>query len=557
MDDGEPGVVLANDPGTGKTRTAWMAINHGKALIIAPNSVVSTWGEEAAKCLRHSDLLMLQNISYSERKRLLEEDKSRHRVTNIEFLREHEDAARLSLLSDEDTIIVQDEAHSRTNLKSDQTIGARKLKGKFQLFLTATPAKDPVMLRRLLHNLYPDDPRFSSDAAFQRAFPADDPQALRTLSLIKQRSYIRFRKHDVMQEVDPKVPLEKQHDRLPRKEYVPPEKFGSFTMSEEQAWALYEMFTDWDRWAKKYERYIPNDRIAKKDNLRHGNSLTKRHALRQTVNNPMYINAQGVEDEKEKEVQRIVEKSFREKRKVVIFCMYIAQAQKYAELLKEYHPALYTGLTSDERVKRDPSRRPIRYRKNPEGGWALDEHGYPIEDLKGQPMLALDYERLTFQNAPNRQVMLATYAAGAVGVTFTAGKAVIDDDLPSGCIMDIQHEDRTHRIDHEHQTHYEVKHYRMVSAYPEKFLAAMRKRWVVKQSDGTYREYGNQQPAEAAAKRLKTEARTAYETFFAQGTFDQVQARNLATQRTMFHLINDGIADESLLDEGHQPFMGL
>ena len=50
---------------------------------------------------------------------------------------------------------------------------------------------------------------------------------------------------------------------------------------------------------------------------------------------------------------------------------------------------------------------------------------------------------------------------------------------------------------------------------------------------------------------------TAFDTFFAQGTYDKVHHQNLGTQRRMFHLINDGIADDSILDEDQIKFRGL
>ncbi len=171
-------------------------------------------------------------------------------------------------------------------------------------------------------------------------------------------------------------------------------------------------------------------------------------------------------------------------------------------------------------------------------------------------MSALDYERLSFQNATDRQIIIATYQAGAVGTTFTAGKAMIFDDLPADVVEAIQAEDRIHRIDPHRQTHASVQYYSLQSRYPKRFLERMKKVWVVKQDDGTYEEYSSQASAQAAAEELETETRTAYGTFFAQGTYDQVQFGNLRTQKQMFHLINDGIADETFLEEEAVEFSG-
>ena len=209
---------------------------------------------------------------------------------------------------------------------------------------------------------------------------------------------------------------------------------------------------------------------------------------------------------------------------------------------------MYTGITSKQGNKRDASGREMLFQKHEKGGWVFDAHGYPIQDPMGTPMLAMDYERLTFQNTEKRKVMIATYSAGAVGVTFTAGKAVIFDDLPRDCTEEIQAEDRIHRIDHEHQTHHSVQYIRMVSTYPKEFLEKMKKTWVKKNNEGKYMETQN----EVYAKKNKYV--TAYHEFFEQGTWDQVKIKNLEAQRNMFDLLNDGIIDRDEAEREVLPF---
>jgi hypothetical protein len=344
--------------------------------------------------------------------------------------------------------------------------------------------------------------------------------------------------------MDPNLPIEQQRHRLPRKEYVSEEDMGSYILAEKQCQAIYELFLDWPAWCKKYDRYVPRDEVAKLDALR-GNqfALAKVHALRQVANNPSYIGATEVEDPKAKELQASVEAFLAEGRKVVIFCQYNAQAEKYAEILRAHCPSQYTGVISNQGLKTNELGRPMHFRTNEDGGWILDGRGLPLEDPEGSTMLALDYERIAFQNASERRVMICTYAAGSVGVTFTAGKAAIFDDLPADCIQEIQAEDRIHRIDHEHQTHNTVRYARMVSRYPESFLERMRQVWVRPNNDGTYTEVHSRRQAE------KEQLQTAYDAFFAQGTFDQVRVSGLQTQRTRFRLINDGVVDTSDLPE--------
>lgn len=550
---GKRGVILANDPGLGKTRTALAAINGDDAVIVAPNSVVSAWSEEAARCLKNPDLLVMQDMEHAKRKELLKETTAKHRVTNIQFVQKHLDDERFMLLANENTVVVQDEAHSRANLESDQTKGMRKLSeiGKFQLLLSATPFKNSKTVRRVLHTLHPDKPEYGSDNAFEKAFPSKDPKALQTLRLLLEEDMIRFTKRDALEEMDPNVPVKKQIHKLPRKEFIPPVETGEFIMSDAQAHVLYEMFLDWGKWSKKYGKYIPKDKIARMDGVRKGDALSKRHAYRQVVNDPEFVNLHGVSNAKARTVRRIVAESLKEGRKVEIFCQYNSQTQLYAEMLKEHNPSLYTGITSEEGSKRGPDGKPLLFRKDAHGQWTFDRNGYPIRDADGEPMLALDYERLTFQNAADRKIVIATYAAGAVGTTFTAAKTVIKDDLPRDCIEDEQSDDRTHRIDHEHQTHHTVKHYNLIGTYPEKFLNDMKKRWVEKLDDGTYREEKN-------AKKAKEKGlKTAYQQFFEQGTLDEVHFGNLQVQKNMMHLILDGIADEDVLKENQRQITGI
>lgn len=176
-------------------------------------------------------------------------------------------------------------------------------------------------------------------------------------------------------------------------------------------------------------------------------------------------------------------------------------------------------------------------------------------------MSVLDAECQRFQNDPRSQVLIVTYGAGSVGTTFTAGKATIYDDLPSDCKEDIQAEDRTHRIDPKHQTHESVQYYQMQARYPNKFLDRMKKTWIRKQVDLNRRKIalwekysGKGRPQDHAKDNPWI---TAYEAFFEQGTYDQVHCENLRNQRLMFHLINDGIGDDSLLNEDQKPFTGI
>ena len=531
----EPWVILANEPWLWKTVVSLVTINWKKALIISPNAVVSTWWEEARKFLKHPSMLVLQNMSQEDRKKKLRDKPSGHIVTNIDFLQQIDDEERFELLSrDWDWFIVYDEAHSRKNLNSKQTQWAMKLEWNFLLMLSASPFKDPKSFRRMMHNINPLDLRFVSDSAFEEAFPEDDPQALKALNLLAQSSVIRFKKQDVMEELDTSISLEEQKDRLPKKNYIDHNEHWSFELGKSQCYSVYEMFLNWWKWCEKNDKYVPKDKIAKLDWLRGSwNLMAKQHALRQTVNNLDYI-WERWDNQKDDEMKRIVNKSLSEWRKPIIFCRYNAQAKKYAKMFKDLNPASYTWITNSEWEKKWINWKPIKYMKLPDWWWALDENGYPIECEDWSPILALDYERITFQKAKDRKLIIST-SAWIQWVTFTAWKTLIFDDLPRDYVEQYQAEDRPHRIDNEYKTHYDITYYKLISKYPQSFLEEMKQKWVRKLQNWNYEEVLNQKEAEDELLP------TAYDEFFKQWTWDHRHYNNLLIQKDKFQLLNDWI----------------
>ncbi len=573
IEAGEPGAILANDPGTGKTRTVLAATSAYRTTIVTPNAVVPTWREESGRVQEDPNLLVLHGDTHTERKRQLREKEPLHHVvTNREFIRKIDDEERFVLLNraeeGEKRVVVEDEAHSRHNDKSDQTKGVAKLQADFRLLVTATPAKNPETFRKMMAVLRPNDQCFQSAAAFAQAFPSDDPQALKALNLLKEAVTIRFRKADAMETVDRRLSLAQQRHKLPAKKHISPEELGAFEMSMEQARAIYELFLDWEEWCRTFGHYVPED----DEDVRSGDGFAKRHALRQTVNNPRYVNSRA-EDAKAATMRKIVEQCIAAGRRPLIFCAYEAQAQKYAEMFADLQPALYTGSTSERGERKDGRGKAIRYLRSrtdtAENDWVLDANGYPIPDTEGDPnsetMSCLEYERLTFQNSNDRCLAIATFDAGSVGTTFTNAKALIFDDLPADIIQLIQAEDRIHRIDPERLTHADVEYFTLQSCYPQAFLDELQNRWLVREN-GRYREFMSEEEAHTFAQQLaeqrEVDADTipvvnAFHQFFAQGTFDQVHGQNLRVQGTMFSLINDGIADTSALNENQQAFNGL
>lgn len=552
---GDKSVILANEPGLGKTVTAQVATVDDEVLAVTPNSAASIWIEQQAMFFKRPFLTNLAGYSYADRMRILEDCKSRGVLTNIEFVRYDAEQSgpghtrKFELLNrrrdrKKKRVTVVDEAHFLKN-DSQQTEGISQLEDDFMLLLTASPYRNPASLCRVMAKLMPRDKRFKSVKAFKRAFPDNDPAALKALHLLVQPHVVRFLKSEVMPTYDRTRPVAHQPLSLPAKDHISPSEIGLFTLTEAQSQAIFEMFQDWDAWTRKYEHYMPRGDLAIEDGIRNPeNQLTKQHAFRQIVNNPAYIGSAD-ESPKHKAVMDIVDKELDGGSKVLIFCRYHEQVKAYARFLEErgIEYCMYTGEITKQGYKKDEAGRDMIFAVDEFGNYQLSNGcPVPIQSRKnraqqGKRMLAIDYERLMFQNNAGKKVMLATYSAGSQSVTFTAATAMIFDDLPKDYTEQYQAEDRNHRID-EKRRKPEVRYYSLISKYPSSFLAGMAKHMTQKR-----------RPNGAEAKV------SAFEQWFEQGTLDEVHFANLAAQRTSFELLNNGIAADPDLVEIERQFV--
>ena len=556
---GAPGIVLASEPGLGKTLVSLTAINGHPSIIITPDPVVGEWRDQAYRFLEKPDVLNLRrekNTSGAEKKEMLLQEtlKAERRgahgkkvLINLAFMRDSEDKERIEImnryLAKDGSVLVLDEGHWANNIQTNQSISMSKLKPHFKIVVTATPFKNPDAFRKMMTHITPGSRYLRDPMAWRRSFSKADGSDLRVLYLWGNPHLVRFKKRDVFEEYDPKKPLDAQKDRLPKKLQMPERHY---TLTASQSEAIFEMFMDWKAWTIKYGHYIPNDQESVRDGVwTNDGTLSKRHALRHAQNNPEYIGSKEGSD-KQKVMARTVNECLAENRKVIIFTRYLRQAEIYEKMFKNHNPAIFTGKVAENGDVCHPNGDVIRFRKG-ERDFIYDEKGYPIPDKDGEAMTSLEYEKKTFMNAPDRKIVICTMNTGGAGVTLNAAKAVIFDDLPEDYVQQYQAEDRAHRIDTDRtRTHYNVKYYKLISQYPEDFIRRMKKIWVAKeQTEDSYR-YVIVTDRDYAKER---ELPTAYEKFFEQGTFDQALNRNLAKMKMVFNLIIDGIADESVEKE--------
>jgi superfamily II DNA or RNA helicase len=145
-------------------------------------------------------------------------------------------------------------------------------------------------------------------------------------------------------------------------------------------------------------------------------------------------------------VRRIVEHEISENNaKIVIMCRYRAQVEAYQRLFAEHGVcAAWGGMKQNSRGEKVVEGRVARYAVDSQGEYQLDSAGRPIEDEKGTPMLATDYELLTFQESKNR-ILVATYDVGSQGMNMPAAEVLIFDQVPRSYTQYAQTRDRIHR----------------------------------------------------------------------------------------------------------------
>jgi hypothetical protein len=551
---GKRGVILANDPGLGKTVVALVAANGGRTVVVSPNSIVQTWIEQGEKFLAEPNVTGLHFGSHENRKRILKAiantpymrgatRASRTVVVNQEFLRNVNDDERfgdMNLHLGQQGILIIDEAHWKTNTGTKQSEGVSKLKPAFTMLLSATPYRNPETLRRMMYEILPDDIRFKSAVAFRRSFSRDNVSDLRLLNALTRQYVIRFRKRDAFEICDYDEPLAEIVGKMP---IVNEQKKRQFTLTYAQSMAIFQMMCNWDDWCRTYQHYIPLDANNRADGVFESNMLQKRHALRLMMNNPMYV-GENKTSPKRTEIDGVVREAISEGRKVILFCRYINQVEAYRESFGEFKPSIMTGLQREEGEMRDEQDNVIRYRKGADGrGWELDTDGYPVRDPAGEPMSVLDYEKLTFMNAEERRIIICTYGTGGMGLTLNVAKAVVLDDLPDTYVEEYQAVERANRMftsGPETRTHHDVKVYKVTGRYPDRFIEKMQRTWLKKEENGTYTviKVANETSAE------RQELLNAYDHFFRQGTLDDFLFENLATQKTVYTLLLDGIGRE-------------
>lgn len=464
--NGEKGIMLSFDPGLGKTRTALLAIGQNKFITVAPNGVVSFWAKEAKAVCPQSSIQVLSG-PYAERDHTLHEDNnSTSLITNIEYVRQQPSGERIRSLSRD--VCVIDEGHFLCNDRTAQSQAVSNITSPFKVLLTATPFAQYSGIGPLLRHL--TDQISYSRAEISRVFSPHTPEDLVVLHHLLAPCTINLRKEDLF-DTPPKGATERPAHTLPRKRFISPDEAGQFVLSMEQLRSQIELITDPHAWAQRHKNLVTyEDRLSRC----YRNGYFEVHAaVDQITNDPNYIGI-NAPSPKHEAMRAIVERELTERdAKIVIMCRYRKQVEKYAHMFNEYGVCTIWGeMPQNNRGEKIENGRVCRFQTDHNGEFILDKRDCFIPDRHGRSILASDYELHAFQKSPDKRILIATYDCAAVGITATAGRAMVFDQIPSSHLILSQAMDRIHRLDATFK-HPEVRYYFMVSRFPEVDLKSL------------------------------------------------------------------------------------
>ena len=561
----EPGIVLAIEPGVGKTFMVLSVLQDEKngALVIAPNPVVQIWGEQQGRFFTGDKVKLLTGSSLEKVQGLLSSTEP-IKVVNVDFLQDSTHGRLEALNKNPRQVLVLDEGHFIGNFDSNQSRQASEIKGSFKILMSATPFSSIDNIRAVMNFIEGGRPGFASRNIFGKSFNPSDPDSLRRLHFMFNQYVIRIKKKNILDTYSQnEKEFKTQKDRLPLQL---PEVEVPFEISAHQAKEDLRIFTQWPQWQTDHDAL---GRLTKKDKQLKGshsikkpgeNMFSKKHATMQNHNDPRYTGS-SEDSPKWMAMDELLKKEMDwTKNKGLIFVQYVEEAKAYYERYgKKYGAVTFYGETADDMpTKRgflaDKEGNIRRFMMKNHYEYAI-QNGNLVEYSQGKPITPLDYNRLMFQNNPDTRLMILTYDTGGQGQTLTAADFVVKDDLPDSHTKEFQAKERINRIDNDNRK-MNQRSYSLISKYHPVFLEQMMKIFEVKNKiSGKRQRLTVDQITDQMWKNKDLTIRSYYEIYFKQGTYSQVQSRRLRAQERFFDLILDGRPVPKGIDMADQ--MGL
>jgi len=426
------GVLIADEPGLGKTIQAVGVINSDKAiktvLVVCPASVKINWKREIQKWLLEQRLV---GIHYAGRPK-----EANIVIVNWDLLGKKEGGTITALPEIIDKtwdLVVVDESHMA---KSPKTIRTRALKqivkkAKRKIFLTGTPVLNrPIELFPVLNMIAPKDwgnwmwfaKRYCG--GFEGKWGWDTSGATNLDELqdkLRASCMIRRRKSEVLLELPAKI---RQVIEIPQN------GFGNIIKKEreqEQKWA--EVIAEIE---------LEIDKADVEDSQeRYKLAIGKLNGVKRAMFSEMAKLRHETALAKVPEAINFIKELLEAQSKVVVYAHHHDVISQLETGLKDYDPAVLTGET-DNSVK-------------------MEKHVSPGDNQKGLHRLVekIEFKERTsdrqkaidrFQNDPECRVFIGSITAAGLGITLTAASTEVFVELDWVPANITQAEDRCHRI---------------------------------------------------------------------------------------------------------------
>lgn len=405
--------LLLDSPGTGKTfSTICLAetlkrrglIDHC-FIICGINALKQNWKKEIAKFSTESAVVLGEYITRTGKVRYRSVEKRAQQlkepieeffiITNIETLRDDRIVDAFKKSENRVGLIAVDEIHKAAGSKSaQQTTNLLKLDAPFKLGMTGSLiVNSPVSAYSSL--VFTDN-----DSATLTNFKSQ----YCSYGGFKNSQIIAYKNLDVLQEEIQACSLRRTLNDV--REDLPP-----LTVDVEYL----EMEEDQQKFYEAIKEGVKEE--ADKIDLKAGNLLALTTRLRQATACPSVLTTQSIDSVKVERAFELIEEITSQGEKVVVFSMFKEPLYQLATKLSKFRFSVNTGDTSDFELSNNVDR---------------------------------------FQEDPNEQVFLGSYARAGTGLTLNSSMYMICIDTPYTYALFNQAQQRIHRVNNQRPAYIKV-----------------------------------------------------------------------------------------------------
>ncbi|OVE73678.1 hypothetical protein BVX93_01110 [bacterium B13(2017)] len=331
--------ILADSQGLGKTIQAIGAVESSefkRVLIICPNRVKSSWKEHILKYTNNAeDQVAVLEGSTKEKLELIKSNpNAKYIIINYEFLRYFKGKSEeyIKSLFGKIDLLIADEVQKADNPKEEvkQAEGLRKIKSERMWYLSATPYYDkPEHMYTILNNLEPEN--WGSYEEFKDIYCRDE-NGKALLGEELKRLMLRRTQNQVVSEL-----------LIPKRNEI--EVY--YELSKEQCEILREMLTEYETWARKYNKKVKKENQIDIANI---NPLSKLTRIIQVTFDSRWVGGKE-ESPSIKKIKEIIIERMKKEEKIVLYTVnkeVINELSKWLEEIGENYSRIDGTVTIKE-----------------------------------------------------------------------------------------------------------------------------------------------------------------------------------------------------------------